>query len=213
MQISTRTYVQCRKSDLQIAESFQDARENFSGKNQAQESANFNCLQSAYRRGHSTETTLWKTLNDNLSERRKLHSRTPLFQLDLSAAFDTLDKSTQLHRLKFSFDIDGGIYIWINSHLDGRHQSVGVGGQTSAPKACEFGIPQAPVLAWVIIFHTLHGIVQYVLTLSTMPVLPSVPLIGSYSLPSDDYFLMIDDLSPGKSSLANGLCLDPDATL
>jgi len=53
---------------------------------------NFNEYQSAYRRGHSTETTLLRMLDD-VYRAADNHSRSLLLQLDLSAAFDTLDKA------------------------------------------------------------------------------------------------------------------------
>ena len=57
---------------------------------------NFNEYQSAYRRGHSTETTLLRMLDD-VYRAADNHSRSLLLQLDLSAAFDTLD-----NRLSFA---------------------------------------------------------------------------------------------------------------
>jgi hypothetical protein len=57
----------------------------------------FNQLQSAYRRGHSTETALLKPSND-IYQSADDKSRTLLVQLDLSTAFDTIDKSTLLQR-------------------------------------------------------------------------------------------------------------------
>ena len=50
----------------------------------------FPVLQSAYRKGHSTETALLKVVNDILSNMNKQHVSI-LVLLDLSAAFDTVD--------------------------------------------------------------------------------------------------------------------------
>ena len=67
---------------------------------------NFNRFQSEYRRGHNTETALLRILNDvNLAADRGF--RNTLLQLDLSSAFDTLDISTMLHHLRFTFGISG----------------------------------------------------------------------------------------------------------
>lgn len=63
-------------------------------------------LQSAYKQGHSTETTLVKVQNDIL---RSIDERNcvALLLLDLSAAFDTVDHSILLSRLRHRFGIDG----------------------------------------------------------------------------------------------------------
>ena len=66
--------------------------------------ANFNRYQSAYRRRHSTETTLLRVLDD-VYHAADNHSRSLLLQLDLSAAFDTLDKPTLLRRLNHTFSV------------------------------------------------------------------------------------------------------------
>jgi Reverse transcriptase (RNA-dependent DNA polymerase) len=53
----------------------------------------FNRFQSAYRRHHSTETAILRLLNDAYTTADN-KSRTLLIQLDLSAAFDSIDHST-----------------------------------------------------------------------------------------------------------------------
>ena len=58
----------------------------------------FPVLQSAYRHKHSIETVLLKVTKDillNLNDQRV----TLLLLLDISAAFDTVDHHTLLHRL------------------------------------------------------------------------------------------------------------------
>lgn len=61
-------------------------------------------LQSAYRRGHSTETALLKIHNDILMAMDRQHVIL-LVLLDLSAAFDTVEHSVLLSRLSNSFGI------------------------------------------------------------------------------------------------------------
>ena len=77
----------------------------------------FNRYQSVYRRGHSTETTLLRVLDDDN------HSRSLLLQLDLSAAFDTLDKLTLLRRLDHTFGIHDTSHKWVDSYLNERSKS------------------------------------------------------------------------------------------
>ena len=111
------------------------------------QSPNYNRLQSAYRRGHSTETALLKLLNDVYSAADN-GFRTALIQLDLSAAFDTIDINTLLCRLRYAFGITGPALNWIASYTNGRTQSVYVGRhrQRSSDIKLEHGVPQGSVL-------------------------------------------------------------------
>jgi hypothetical protein len=58
----------------------------------------YNRFQSAYRRSYSTETAILRLLNDAYCA-ADAKSKTVLLQLDLSAAFDTIDKGTLVERL------------------------------------------------------------------------------------------------------------------
>ena len=76
-------------------------------------------LQSAYRRGHSTETAVLKVVSDIL--RAADHTEiTLLGLLDLSAAFDTVDHDILLQRLETAFGIRGSVLSWIRSFLESR---------------------------------------------------------------------------------------------
>jgi len=69
-----------------------------------------------------------------------------LLQLDLSAAFDTIDQSTLKSRLDLNFGISGCALQWLSSYLSNRSQFVLVGGRRSKTMICEFGVPQGSVL-------------------------------------------------------------------
>ena len=77
-------------------------------------SPSFSPLQSAYGKFHSTETALLKLTNDIMEtiDSRKI---TILTALDMSAAFDTLDHITLLHRLQHTFGLSGYVISWIRS--------------------------------------------------------------------------------------------------
>ena len=92
-------------------------------RSQVESCANFNRYQSAYMRGHSTETTLLRVLDD-VYHAADDHSRSLLLQLDLSAAFDTLGKPTLLCRLDHAFGVRGTSHKWVDSYLNGRSQYV-----------------------------------------------------------------------------------------
>jgi hypothetical protein len=102
-------------------------------------------MQSAYRRGHSTETALLKLANDIYCGSDKGH-RTLLIQLDLSAAFDMIDVNILLRRLERSFGLTGTTLNWIRSYATGRMQYVRFGDHCSTTTMNSFGVPQGSVL-------------------------------------------------------------------
>ena len=108
-------------------------------------SSNFNPLQSAYRKFHSTETALLNTLNQVYSAAANSQP-TVLVSLDLSAAFDAIDCSTLLCRLHSDFGVSGAALNWIHSYLTGRSQCVTVGRCHSATQSVTSGVPQGSVL-------------------------------------------------------------------
>ena len=75
--------------------------------------------QSAYRRGHSTETALIKIFNDLLQAADKGHV-SALSLLDLTAAFDTVDHEVLISRLERRFGLKGSCLLWFQSYLSQR---------------------------------------------------------------------------------------------
>ena len=106
-------------------------------------------LQSAYRKGHSTETALVRIINDLLLVLDK-GGTSALALLDLSAAFDTVDHNLLVRRLHESFGISGSALSWFQSYLSHRKQMVRIGSATSAPCDLSFGVPQGSVLGPVL---------------------------------------------------------------
>ena len=72
--------------------------------------------------------------------------------LDLSAAFDTIDRNSLLRRLELNFGLDGVVLSWFRSDLKGRQQIVVVRGFRSAPSLDEYGVPQRSVLGPILFF-------------------------------------------------------------
>jgi len=89
-------------------------------------SANFSQYQSAYRKGHSTETALLEVL-DGLFTVADEKQVTVLIGLDLSAAFDTVDHRLLLDRLRLEFGVTATVLDWLQSYLEGRSQFVKIG--------------------------------------------------------------------------------------
>ena len=101
--------------------------------------------QSAYRKGHSTETALLKVQNDILMNMNRKHV-TLLVLLDLSAAFDTVDHNILLARLKSRIGINGTTLNWFTSYLNNRSQRVSLNGFTSDSFKLPYGVPQGSCL-------------------------------------------------------------------
>ena len=77
-------------------------------------SPNYNQHQSAYRPDHSTETALIHLL-DSIYHAADHGKTTLLFSLDLSAAFDTIDRSLLLRRLSHSIVFTDYALMWVQS--------------------------------------------------------------------------------------------------
>ena len=101
-------------------------------------------MQSAYRPNHSTETALLS--NDLLCilDERKAAI---LVLLDLSAAFDTIDHTIMLTRLRDRFGITATCLAWFESYLENRSQRIQMHGRLSAERPMVFGVPQGSVLS------------------------------------------------------------------
>ena len=102
-------------------------------------------LQSAYRKGASTETAL---LHIKTEAERILDDGNAVLMvlLDLSAAFDTIDHHLLLARLESEVGLKGAALAWIASYLSDRTQRVRVENSVSAPSNLAIGVPQGSVL-------------------------------------------------------------------
>ena len=103
------------------------------------------CLQSSYKKYHSTETALTCIHDDIL--RFVDEKQCVIFLLfDLSAAFDTIDHDILLSRLQKYIGLRDTALNWFPSYLSQRQHSVLINGVKSktAPLSC--GVPQGSVL-------------------------------------------------------------------
>ena len=108
-------------------------------------------FQSAYKNFHSTETALVRVQNDTLCAIDNNES-VILLLLDLSAAFDTVDHSILLSRLRDCFGVNGAAVAWFESYLTSRTQFVRVNDCRSTQRSLERGVPQGSVLGPLLLY-------------------------------------------------------------
>ena len=123
----------------------------------------FECLpwfQSAYREFHSVETALCRVHND-LYKTKTQGGCSILILLDLSSAFDTIDRKTLLNDLK-SWGIDGKALQLISSYLSDRKFRVTIDDTISDEDTMHYGVPQGSILG-PILFIIYTSSLQFVL--------------------------------------------------
>ena len=101
-------------------------------------------FQSAYRKKCSTETAVLKVQNDILRA-LDANKQVVLVLLDLSAAFDTIEHTSLLHRLSSRVGITGSVLRWISSYLSDRTQQVKISESLSTQSTLKYGVPQGSV--------------------------------------------------------------------
>ena len=102
-------------------------------------------VQSAYRRGHLTETALLKVFSDiidGIADGKIVI----LSLLDLTAAFDTVDYDILLKRLDLTYGLSGTILNWLRTYVEGGTQAVHMCGVISSTRRVTCGVPQRSVL-------------------------------------------------------------------
>ena len=149
-------------------------------------------FQSAYKKGHSTETALTRIHNDILCAIDD-NECVILVLVDLSAAFDTVDHDILIERLKHRFGITGKALTWIKSFLCERTHFVKIGSKRSDNHKLCCGVPQGSVL----------GPILY--SMYTAPLADVISKHGmNYHFYADDsqIFLSFKPNDPGEPTLS-----------
>ena len=100
--------------------------------------------QYGYRQGHSTETACLELI-DKLHQQLENNQRPLCVFIDLSKAFDTLNHTILLSKLRY-YGLDEHAISWFKSYLSNRKQFVQIDDIKSNVKNIETGVPQGSTL-------------------------------------------------------------------
>ena len=97
-----------------------------------------------FRAGHSTTTAMIQ-MYDNWVQAVDKGDLVGVCMLDMSAAFDVVEHSILLEKLKL-YGFDAGALKWMKNYLSGRTQAVYVDGALSSFLDVNIGVPQGSIL-------------------------------------------------------------------
>ena len=100
--------------------------------------------QSGYRKGRSTVSAI-SEMTDDILQNRNVGKNTIATFFDLKKAFDTVDHSILLEKLKL-YSIKNRLLLWIKDYLSSRQQCTLANGIMSEPADIECGVPQGSIL-------------------------------------------------------------------
>ena len=122
--------------------------------------------QSGFRRGYSTDTCLIH-LSDFIRGENDKGNVVGMVLLDLQKAFDTVDHSILLMKLRAS-GLGDDITMWLQSYLSDRKQLVDVSGTFSSSENISCGVPQGSILGpllFLIYVNDMSAVVKHKLLL------------------------------------------------
>src|SRR6267154_4060598 len=108
----------------------------------------------------------------------------PALFLDLSKAFDTIDRNVLLVKL-YHYGIRGNMFNWFKSYLSLRSQFIELNGVQSPLLNINYGVPQGSVLGPLLFLI-------YINDIGNIPDLPSLPKIFA---DDTDLFVSADNLT------------------
>ena len=97
-----------------------------------------------FRKSHNTTTALLE-MYANWVEAAEQDKITAVVMLDLSAAFDLVDKEILIEKLKL-YGLEESSASWMNSYLSERNQQVYLDGELSKSLPVNIGVPQGSIL-------------------------------------------------------------------
>ena len=101
--------------------------------------------QCGFQKGHSTEHAIIQLINQINNSFEKNHFTLGIF-IDLSKAFDTVDHSILIKKLKL-YGVKGNNLRWFESYLSNRKQYISYNGNKCTTfESITYGVPQGSIL-------------------------------------------------------------------
>ena len=151
----------------------------------------YNTCQSAYRPGHSTETSLLKVVYDLFLSLSK-GNISVLALLDFSSAFDTIDHPILVHRLHTDFGYTDTVLQWFSSYLTDRTHYVSLSNHCSPFAPVQvflmvqflalFFSPCILSLCLLLLTHTLSYSIHLLVTYNYRCLLPLIEYLSYFTL-------------------------------
>ena len=116
--------------------------------------------QSAYRQGHSTETSLIFCITElkNFLSRGK---PALMISLDLTSAFDTVEFNILIDILHKEYGFQGTALKFFTSYLRERKLQVQIGNCLSSELSTQYGVPQSSILGRIIFLLYLKPVIDF----------------------------------------------------
>ena len=151
--------------------------------------------QYGFRAGRSCEHALLDAQNDILSALSKKQISL-LLLIDFSKAFDTVDHTILLHKLKH-YGVRGVAHDWLKSYLSNRTQYVCINNKFSDSQKLDYGVPQGSILGPLLFIVYINDI-------------PNISHIAKFVLYADDANIIISgdnikDIENKLHTLSNSL--------
>jgi hypothetical protein len=153
----------------------------------------FSSAQSAYLQNHSTQTALHQFVDHCLKNMDDGLVNVACF-LDLSKAFDTLNRKKLLTKLE-KYGLSKNCIKWFDSYLSNRSQIVVSNSSTSQPNNISVGVPQGTIL----------GPILFIIYLNDLPNAVKDALIVIYA---DDTTLVTAAFTLQEAIFKMQTCLD-----